>query len=143
MNGNETETEAAHLRDQRSQARTGLEQDQLASLTSLIPEMRRFGLSLISVQSDLAAKLHQPGQDFSQEIHELGNDVLEIYEDLEALAKDFADLLQINEFEEFEEVLEDFEECLAELHYALPKLEQHMTAHDEVRISLGEEFYLG
>lgn len=123
-------------------ANTALEENQLAYLLPLESEMRRWSVGLISVQSELAAKLHQRAAEFPEEIRELGKDALEIFEDLEELSKEFTETLQIKDFEEFEDVLEDLVDCLGDLQQTLPKLEQQIAAHDQSRVKLDDEFYL-
>ena len=108
----------------------------------MVEEVRRYNFGLIANQSELAAKMHQQGSEFTEDLRNLAQDVLDIYRDLEELATDFKEVVQTQEVDDVSEILDDFRTCHDDLQELKPQLDRSFETEEASRLKLDDEFYL-
>ena len=124
------------------QAELALQDPDWSGLSSLVEEVERHNFSLIASQSELAAKMHQEGSEFSESLRSLAHNVLDIYEDQQDLAMDFKEAVQERDAEEIEEILDELRKCYDDLQEQKPELERGFETEEARRLKFDDEFYL-
>lgn len=124
------------------QAEDALNDGNISQLFNFTQEIRRLNVANISAQSELAAKLHQRGEEFSPELQELAKETLDTYQDLEDMVKELVQFVESKDTGEVHELLEELKECHLDLEDILPRLESQLTQEEGSQFQIDEEHYL-